>query len=94
MITPEQHVAIGRMFGYPECCIAEWVAAPRHASIRHGSVILRPRRPDEYHELLPRALEILGDRARVWLHHALSDPYVKYVPCSACAWRAASDDVV
>lgn len=84
MITDEQHREIGRILGYPSCCVEAWIADRTESSIRRGSIVERYRSDKEMKEINQQVSQVLG---RPW---ASSTNRKLYVPCPAC--RRAYDE--
>lgn len=81
-ITADQHREVGRILGYPPCCIEAWVTDPEGGqATRRGARYGRPRTPDEAEECNRLVTELLGydwDWAERIPH---------WVPCEACRAR-------
>ena len=83
-MTRDQHIQIGRILGFPECCVLAWVDDPEPGqALRRGSITERRRTPAECARLDAQVSALLG---RPW-DGCRPDPYVKYVPCEACRVR-------
>lgn len=82
-MTPDQHRAIGRILGFPECCVEAWVNDHTAAGIRRGCIVARHRTLAEARALYTW---IMGEVAPPWAPDALTqDLRVCWVPCDACA---------
>jgi hypothetical protein len=81
-ISDDEHREIGRILGYPACCVEEWIAdrGTRQGDRRGSNAGIRRRTPAEIADLTRQVSELLG---RDWTG-VRNDPYVRYVPCSAC----------
>lgn len=87
-MTREQHIAVGRLLGFPDCCVRQWVDELDDGwqATRRGGITLRVRTREECRRLLP-AIHALG---LDWtLKQMLDDARVCYVPCDTCAIRGA-----
>src|SRR4051812_49024927 len=88
-MTRAQHIALGRLLGFPDCCVRQWVddlATGGGQATRRGSITLRVRTREEAEAMLP-AIHALGV---TWtLEDWTSDLRVCYVPCDVCAIRHA-----
>ena len=84
-ISREQHAAIGRILGYPACCVAEWVAecGSGDCAVRRGTLTVRRRPPAEVRRVEEEVSALLG-----WRWSMLSDTRKRWVPCTACAATA------
>lgn len=83
-----QHRALGRILGYPECCIDAFLEGPEQAARHRGTIFVRYRTPEERETLKIQARIIAG-------FEGLPDEVfreVEYVPCEAhigsSGWRA------
>lgn len=75
-MTDERHRYVGRMLGFPDCCVEYWINDPfPHAGIRRGSV--RAKRSDAE---IQKAKELGGN-------FTVGDCRVKeWVPCPNCMY--------
>lgn len=80
-MTDDQHRAVGRILGYPECCVEAWVAGPLNAAQARGAVTERLRSREEAAELDREVTALLGRPFRGCSAH----PHKRYVPCPSCA---------
>jgi hypothetical protein len=86
-MTADQHRAIGRILGFPSCCVEAFVADVPHgipSGAERGVVIERDRTVEEMRALAQRVSELLG---RPWptggFDPLLEDMRKAYVPCPA-----------
>lgn len=81
-MTPDQHRAIGRILGYPECCVEAWIADGDRLPNR-GVMVERLRTPSEAIALAGQVSDLLG---RTWPRPPAPpthDLRKAYVPCPA-----------
>lgn len=81
LFTDADHIVIGSILGFPECCVTSWVEAPSGLKGRVGGYTERNRRPGELSELCNQVSAFLG---REW---RCTDERKHYVPCLDCAAR-------
>jgi len=80
-MTDEQHRQLGKLLGFPECCIEAWIADPLPGQgIRRGYIHLGSRSLEEARCLNAQISAILGRKWR-------TDGEIRYVPCSSCRAR-------
>lgn len=82
MISDEQHRAIGRILGFPSCCVEAWIAglgSDPPQGVDRGCIMERYREPAEGVRLDAAVSSLLG---RPW-SACTRDPRKAYVPCAA-----------
>lgn len=81
-MTDDQHREIGRILGFPDCCVEAWIASPScELAKRNGGRTERVRSLAEAQRLDAQVSVLLG---RPW-RGCQGDRRKHYVMCDACA---------
>lgn len=81
---PADPRALGRILGYPECCIDRWLEAPDRAAVERGTVLVGPRDPREAATLLRQVRILAGyDTDDILARAPGMFSHKEYVPCEA-----------
>lgn len=80
--TDDQHRAMGKILGYPSCCVEEWIRDIKTSSvplgILRGGHFIRHRSPEEVKEVEGKISFLLD---RPW---SMGSREMIYIPCFAC----------
>jgi hypothetical protein len=91
-MMPANPRALGRILGFPECCIDRWLEAPERAAVERGTIFVGPRDPRDAPSLLNQIRILAGYDVDDILARAPGMFSAKeYVPCEGCmgqpGWR-------